>query len=175
MKKNVALFIDCDRIEVAFMSVIFDYFRNKEYNVCVKRAYVTKDTLNFWYDRLEKQHFKVVLGSSQSNSDLKFALDIAKAINTGKYDSIAIASNYREFSVLAGEIQSMGLESICFYQYSKGNEALLKRAYHTVYNLEPNREEDGELVEDFDDVLAALESAIEGLDSSVLGKRLSDS
>lgn len=54
----------------------------------------------------------MVLGSSQSNSDLKFALDIAKAINTGKYDSIAIASNYREFSVLASEIQSMGLESI---------------------------------------------------------------
>ncbi|RDU73780.1 NYN domain-containing protein [Helicobacter aurati] len=173
--KNVALFIDCDRLEVAFMTVIFDYFHNNGYNVCVKRAYITKNTLDSWYNQLEKHCFRVVLGSNQSNSDMKLAIDVAKAIYAGKYDSVAIASNYREFIILASEIQSMGLESLCFYQYSKGNEPVLKRAYNTIYNLEPNKEREGfEVVEDSEDIFAALEMAIEGLDSNLLEQRLTN-
>ena len=49
MSKKLALFIDCDRLEAAFMTVIFDYLRNEDYDVCVKRAYVTKDNFDSEY------------------------------------------------------------------------------------------------------------------------------
>lgn len=173
MSKKLALFIDCDRLEAAFMTVIFDYLRNEDYDVCVKRAYVTKDNLNSWYNQLEKHYFKIILTNSLANSNLRLSADVMKILYTGDYDSIAIASNYKEFGILAGEIHAKGLCSLCFYQYSKGSEASLKRAYNTIYNLEPNQERSQTFdLNDADNMLDIFESALEGLDSKILEETL---
>ncbi len=175
MAKNLALFVDCDRLEVAFMTVIFDYLRSKDYNICIKQAYVTKDNLDSWYNQLEKNYFKILLGGNQANINMRLSVDVSKSLYCGKYDSVAIASNYREFGVLASEIRSRGLEAICFYQYSKGSESFLKRSYNTIYNLEPNKVK--EQSNDFlstGDMLDEFASALEVLDTQTLTERLSD-
>ncbi len=175
MAKKLALFVDCDRLEVAFMTVIFDYLQSEGYNVCIKRAYTTKDNLDSWYSRLEKDYFRILIGSSQANINMRLSVDVSKTLYSSKYDSIAIASNYREFGVLASEIRSRGMEALCFYQFSKGNEAFLKRAYSTIYNLEPKKVK--EQVSEFSttgDMLDDFASALEGLDTQTLTEKLSD-
>lgn len=173
MSKNLALFIDCDKLEVAFMSVIFDYLKNQGYNVCVKKAYINKDNLLTWYNQLERQYCRVVLGNSQANTNMNISVDVAKALYSGKYQAIAIASNYKEFGVLASSIRAQGLESICFYQYSKGNEAYLKRAYNVVYNLEPTHSKPTHVdMDNTNDMLEAFGAALEGLDTKLLGETL---
>lgn len=167
MSKNLALFIDCDKLEVAFMSVIFDYLKNHGYNVCLKKAYINKDNLVNWQPQLDRQYCKIVLGTSQANTNMNISADVANALYSGKYEAIAIASNYKEFGVLASSIREQGLESLCFYQYSKGNEAFLKRAYNVVYNLEPtpakttqNNASTGDAIEDFGALLENLDMGV---------------
>lgn len=178
MAKKVALFVDCDRLEIAFMTVIFDYLQNEGYKICVKKAYVTKDNLADWYNQLEKNYFKIVLGTNQANTNMKLGVDVAKSLYTSHYDCIAIASNYKEFGVLASEIRTKGIEALCFYQYSKGNESFLKRAYSITCNLEPNQEKKEQVIDfkssDTDDMLDVFESALEGLDSKLLEATLSE-
>ncbi|MWV62465.1 NYN domain-containing protein [Helicobacter saguini] len=166
MSKNLALFIDCDKLEVAFMSVIFDYLKNHGYNVCLKKAYINKDNLINWQPQLDRQYCKIVLGTSQANTNMNISADVANALYSGKYEAIAIASNYKEFGVLASSVREQGLESLCFYQYSKGNEAFLKRAYNVVYNLEPTPAKStqtastGDAIEDFGALLENLDMGV---------------
>lgn len=173
MTKNLALFIDCDRLEAAFMTLIFDYLQNEGYNVCVKRAYITKDNLDTWYNQLDRHYFGISIGNSQANNNMRLSVDVSKALYSGNYDSIAIASNYREFGILASEIRAKGLEALCFYQFSKGNEAFLKRAYNIIYNLEPKNVSDqtSEIIPT-DDMLDMFASALEGLDTQTLGEKI---
>ncbi len=174
MAKNLALFIDCDRLEAAFMTLIFDYLQNEGYNVCVKRAYITKDNLDVWYNQLDRHYFRIAIGNSQANNNMRLSVDVSKALYSNSYDSIAIASNYREFGVLASEVRTKGLEALCFYQYSKGNEAFLKRAYNIIYNLEPKHvvEQNSEIAStgDMFDILA---TTLEGLDTQTLSEKIS--
>lgn len=174
MAKNLALFIDCDRLEAAFMTLIFDYLHNEGYNVCVKRAYITKDNLEVWYNQLDRHYFRISIGNSQANNNMRLSVDVSKALYSGNYDSVAIASNYREFGVLASEVQSRGLEALCFYQYSKGNELFLKRAYNVIYNLEPKHlVEQNSDVSSTGDMLDILGSALDELDTQTLGEKIS--
>lgn len=174
MEKNLALFIDCDRLEASFMTLIFDYLQNEGYNVCVKRAYITKDNLDTWYSQLDRHYFRINIGNTQANNNMRLSVDVAKALYSGGYDSIAIASNYREFGVLASEVRTQGVEALCFYQYSKGNEAFLKRAYNVIYNLEPkNPIEQHNDMASTGDMLDILASTLEGLDTQTLGEKIS--
>ncbi|EEO23393.1 MULTISPECIES: NYN domain-containing protein [Helicobacter] len=175
MAKNLALFIDCDRLEAAFMTLIFDYLQNEGYNICVKRAYITKDNLDLWYSQLDRHYFRISIGNSQANNNMRLSVDVSKALYSGNYDSIAIASNYREFGVLASEVRTKGLEALCFYQFSKGNEAFLKRAYNIIYNLEPkNVSEQSSEMTSTGDMLDIFASALEGLDTQTLGEKIGD-
>lgn len=175
MAKNLALFVDCDRLEVAFMTLIFDYLKNEDYNICVKLAYITKDNLDTWYNQLDKHYFGISIGNNQANNNMRLSIDVSKALYSGNYDSIAIASNYREFCVLASEIRTKGLEALCFYQFSKGNEAFLKRAYNIIYNLEPKNiiEQNSEMTQT-GDMLDMFASALEGLDTQTLIEKIGD-
>lgn len=174
MAKNLALFIDCDRLEAAFMTLIFDYLQNEGYNICVKRAYITKDNLDMWYNQLDRHYFRIAIGNSQANNNMRISVDVSKALYSGNYHSIAIASNYREFGVLASEVRTKGLEALCFYQYSKGNETFLKRAYNIIYNLEPKHVvEQGNDITSTGDMLDILATTLEGLDTQTLGEKIS--
>ncbi|RDU67596.1 hypothetical protein CQA53_00890 [Helicobacter didelphidarum] len=176
MAKDLALFIDCDRIDAAFMSVIFDYLQNHGYNICIKKAYVGKDNVDIWYNQLERQYCNVILGNTQANINMKISVDVAKALYQGRYHAIAIASNYKEFGVLASSIRMHGVEALCFYQASKGNEIFLKRAYNIIYDLEPTQSKThvGSEIESAHDTLEAFESALEGLDMKLLEANLSN-
>lgn len=174
MAKNLALFIDCDRLEAAFMTLIFDYLQNEGYNICLKCAYITKDNIDMWYNQLDRYYFRVAIGNSQANNNMRLSVDVSRSLYSGNYHSIAIASNYREFGVLASEVRAKGLESLCFYQYSKGNEAFLKRAYNIIYNLEPKHViEQNNDITSTGDMFDILATTLEGLDTQTLEEKIS--
>ena len=135
--KKIALFIDCENISSNYIDDIFNELANHG-EVIIRQAYknFSKSNKN-WEDVLVKYAIKpmqtIIANSSKNISDFQIVIDVMNTIYNSKIDTIVIASSDSDFTPLAMEVKSKGIEVIGFGEEKTPNS--LKNAYSTFIRL----------------------------------------
>ncbi len=135
--KKIALFIDCENISPKYIDDIFNELANYG-EVIIRQAYrnYVKNNKN-WESILMKYAIKPIQTifniNSKNISDFQIVIDVMNTIYNSKIDIIVLASSDSDFTSLAIEIKSKGVEVIGFGEH-KTPEAL-KNAYSIFIEL----------------------------------------
>lgn len=116
--KKIALFIDCENISPKYIDDIFNELANYG-EVIIRQAYRNYVNNNKnWETILMKYAIKPIQTifniNSKNISDFQIVIDVMNTIYNSKIDIIVLASSDSDFTSLAIEIKSKGVEVIGF-------------------------------------------------------------
>lgn len=117
LDKTTALFIDCDNISPDFLDDIINVLPQYGKSI-IKHAYAdwSKPNSQSWLTRLNVYGIKPiqVLSSNgvKNASDMQIIIDIMKTINNNKINVIILVSSDSDFTSIAHEVVSTGLDMV---------------------------------------------------------------
>lgn len=139
--KKIAIFFDCENITSKYVDEIFDELA-KIGEITISKAYHNwnnPQSIN-WSEKLKQfaiEPIQVFPNISGKNSiDMKLAIDVTNTTYSTKVDIIVLVSSDSDFTTLAMDIKSKGIESIGFGE--EKTPMSLRKAFKTFFEL-PNK------------------------------------
>ncbi len=138
MENKIGLFFDAENISAKFVDEIFDELA-KVGKVIIRKAYHNWSCprSQSWSTKLQEfaiEPIQVFSNISGKNSvDIKLTVDVTNLTHTNHVDIIVLASSDSDFTVLATDIKSKGIEVIGFGEDK--TPACLRKAFSSFYEL----------------------------------------
>ena len=144
MENKIGLFFDAENISAKFVDEIFDELA-KAGKVIIKKAYHNWSCSQSKSWSLKLQEFAIELIQVFSNItgknsvDIKLTVDVTNLTHTNHVDIIVLASSDSDFTVLATDIKSKGIEVIGFGENK--TPTCFRKAFSSFYEL-PKKKKD---------------------------------
>ena len=138
MENKIGLFFDAENISAKFVDEIFNELA-KLGEVIIKKAYHnwSCSQSQSWNSKLQEfaiEPIQVFSNISGKNSvDIKLTVDVTNLTHTNYVDVIVLVSSDSDFTVLASDIKSKGIEVIGFGEYK--TPRYFRKAFSTFYEL----------------------------------------
>lgn len=138
MDNKIALFFDAENISAKFVDEIFNELA-KVGEVIIKKAYHNWSNPNThtWSDKLHEfaiEPIQVFPNIAKKNSvDIKLTVDVTNITHTNNIDVIVLVSSDSDFTVLATDIKSKGIEVLGFGE--EKTPVSFRKAFSSFYQL----------------------------------------
>jgi uncharacterized protein (TIGR00288 family) len=138
MDKKIALFFDAENISAKFVEEIFNNLANVG-EIIIKKAYHnwSNPQSQGWIEKLQEfaiEPIQVFPNISGKNAiDIKLTVDVTNIAHSSNIDTIVLVSSDSDFTVLATDIKSKGIETIGFGEEKTHNS--FRKAFSIFYEL----------------------------------------
>ncbi len=138
MEKKIGLFFDAENISAKFVDEIFDELA-KVGEVILKKAYHnwSHSQSQSWQEKLQEfaiDPIQIFPNLSGKNAvDIKLTVDVINLTYTSKIDTIVLVSSDSDFTVLATDIKSKGIEVLGFGEVKTPDS--FRKAFSSFYEL----------------------------------------
>ena len=138
INKKIAVFFDCENISSKYVSEIFNELA-KIGEVSINKAY--HDWSNIQSEAWNKVLMEFAIEpvqvfsniSGKNSADMKMAIDVTNTTHLSNIDIIVLVSSDSDFTTLAIDIKTKGIESIGFGE--EKTPSSLRKAFTTFYEL----------------------------------------
>lgn len=137
--QQAALLIDADNLSPEGMAEAFALLRAQGFDVCVRRAYGSAETLTGARDFLQSQAVRAVVNQGKGTTDASLVVDAMDMLHAGLLPGlVAIGSADGDFAPLVLRLREAGRRVVCFAQEHKAPDGL-ERYYAEVFTVDTPR------------------------------------